>query len=278
MAAMQAVEIRGSPVMYEEIGEGRPILLLHGWPGDHRQMTRSFEPIFADRSGWRRIYIDMPGMGQTKGPDRIRTQDDMLAVPIELMDALAPGARYSVAGVSYGGYLAHGMVRLRGPRLDGVLLVAPAVRWDGDERSLPERRVFVEASAELAASLDEAERNWLRMSVVQTAANLAGFREGILPGLRAADFTFLDRLEGSKLSFDGEPLPEPFDKPSLIIAGRQDIAVGYRDAADLMDQYTRATFAALDRAGHGLRFEQATLFAGLVNEWLDRVELEAPAG
>jgi hypothetical protein len=40
----------------------------------------------------------------------------------------------------------------------------------------------------------------------------------------------------------------------------------------LLDNYPRASFAVLDRAGHALAVEQKPLFRALVNEWLDRVE------
>jgi pimeloyl-ACP methyl ester carboxylesterase len=60
--------------------------------------------------------------------------------------------------------------------------------------------------------------------------------------------------------------------PSLIVAGRQDTAVGYRDQWRIIESYPRATFAVPDRAGHGTTPEQDQLFSALINEWLDRVE------
>jgi pimeloyl-ACP methyl ester carboxylesterase len=39
--------------------------MLHGWPVDHRHMVKDFEPLFEHRDGWKRLYPDMPGMGQT---------------------------------------------------------------------------------------------------------------------------------------------------------------------------------------------------------------------
>jgi hypothetical protein len=39
-----------------------------------------------------------------------------------------------------------------------------------------------------------------------------------------------------------------------------------------VDNYSRGTFAVLDRAGHGLEVEQETVFNCLASEWLDRVE------
>lgn len=54
--------------------------------------------------------------------------------------------------------------------------------------------------------------------------------------------------------------------------GHQDSTVGYKDAFEILDNYTRATFAILDKAGHHLHIEQEDLFNSLVTEWITRVE------
>jgi hypothetical protein len=77
-------------------------------------------------------------------------------------------------------------------------------------------------------------------------------------------------------SFDVDILPTPFAAPTLFLTGRQDNWCGYQDAYRLLDNYPRASFSVLDRAGHALPVEQKTLFRALVNEWLDRVEEYAP--
>ena len=41
---------------------------------------------------------------------------------------------------------------------------------------------------------------------------------------------------------------------------------------ELLDNYPRATFAVLDRAGHFVNIEQDVLCQALMREWLDRVE------
>jgi pimeloyl-ACP methyl ester carboxylesterase len=64
----------------------------------------------------------------------------------------------------------------------------------------------------------------------------------------------------------------PYSGPTLFFLGRQDSDTGYRDAWRILEHYPRATFAALDRAGHNAQIEQPALFAALVHEWLDRVE------
>jgi pimeloyl-ACP methyl ester carboxylesterase len=62
-----------------------------------------------------------------------------------------------------------------------------------------------------------------------------------------------------------------------VVTGRQDTAVGYAAAWDLLEQYPRATFAVLDRAGHALPHEQPGLLRALVTEWLDRVRESSTA-
>ena len=48
-------ELDIATIDYEEHGEGRPILFLHGWTMNRRLEIADYEPIFAKRSGWRRI-------------------------------------------------------------------------------------------------------------------------------------------------------------------------------------------------------------------------------
>jgi pimeloyl-ACP methyl ester carboxylesterase len=88
-----------------------------------------------------------------------------------------------------------------------------------------------------------------------------------------ADNDFFDRLknQGYAFSFNVDELKEKFEKPSLFILGKQDSCVGHKDAWSKLDNYPRATFAVLDKAGHDLQLEQTELFNHLVNEWLDRV-------
>jgi pimeloyl-ACP methyl ester carboxylesterase len=113
-----------------------------------------------------------------------------------------------------------------------------------------------------------------RVLVVQDQKRWNRFTQDIIPGMRTKDRPFLAQFQkhGYSLSFDVDQLEHPFDRPSLILSGRQDTSVGYIDSLKLVDNFSRGTFAILDRAGHGLEVEQETVFNCLVNEWLNRVE------
>ena len=257
---------------YEEYGSGHPLLLLHGWPLDHRYMCYDFEPIFSKREGWRRIYPDLPGMGKTRAADWITRQDQMLEIVLDFMETIAPGENFTVAGASYGGYLARGIVHQRGSRLNGMMISVPAVEVDPGKKALPEHRVIHEDAAFLAAITPE-EQDISEVLTAQSMDILPVIRECYLPAFAIADHEFLGRLEQSyAFTFDVDSLAQPFPAPALILTGRFDHMCGYQDAYRLLNNYPRATFAVLDRAGHALPLEQKTLFQALTGEWLDRVE------
>lgn len=44
-------------IHYEEFGEGKPIIMLHGFSLDHRMMSGCMEPIFTNRNGWSRLFL-----------------------------------------------------------------------------------------------------------------------------------------------------------------------------------------------------------------------------
>ena len=265
-------KVRDMNIYYDEAGSGEPLLALHGMPLDHRHIMEDLEPVFAQRTGWRRIYPDLPGMGQTRAPDWLKSQDQILDILLEFIEQVAPGEPVAVAGTSYGGLLARGIVHHRSAGVCGLMLNVPDVQTGRQPRVLPTHRVIHE-DPEFLAALQPSELGWLDVAVVQSMALLDSARRVIDPAGALADKTFLERLDlNLAFSFEVDALSEPFAAPTLILTGRFDPWTGYQDAYQILDNFTRATYAVLDRAGHGLALEQKTLFRALVGEWLDRVE------
>src|SRR5688572_32370586 len=98
---MMTCTVRGVTVHYEDIGRGRPIINLHGWPAEHGQMLQMMEPLFGHRQQWRRVYLDLPGMGRTPGPDWLTTHDHMLDFVAEFIELMTDDSPLLV-GHSYG--------------------------------------------------------------------------------------------------------------------------------------------------------------------------------
>ena len=260
-------------------GIGRPLLFVHGWTMDHRDEHDEYEPIFAGRSGWRRLYFDLPGMGDSPVQRAIGSLDDMLDAVHAIALDLVGDERFCIAGTSAGAYLVRGLLHRLGDRVDGVLLRAPMVVPRIDARD-------VDPFATLLASAPHRAPYWRRRPdhgalIVERQRYAAALRrkldERVVPAQAAADLVYLSMIrddpDSYRFSFDVD-VPVPLCAgPSLIVTGRQDVDVGYRDQWRLlMPQFPRATFIALDRAEHGLPIDQAGLYRALVDDWLDRVE------
>ncbi len=262
-------------VHYESFGTGRPLVVLPGWPDDWSVPADYLEPVFGADRGWRRIYLDLPGRGRTRGEPWIKTNDQVLDIVLDVIETVIPGERFVVAGHSAGGYLARAVLNHRMDLVDGLLQVVPVI--DPDDEDVPEPTTLVadhQLIELIAAEVDRATAARLARVMVVQSATVYERVKALLPGMLGHDTEFLARLT-ERLSFDVDQLPAPFGRPALFVLGRQDSVVGYRAALGLTDAYPRATMAVLDRAGHGLPWEQEDLFRALVDEWLGRVEDEA---
>ncbi|MNB83267.1 2-hydroxy-6-oxo-6-(2'-aminophenyl)hexa-2,4-dienoic acid hydrolase [compost metagenome] len=257
---------------YEEAGEGQPILILHGNGPDHRMMMGCLEPLFTPEQQYRRIYVDLPGMGLTPAADWIQSSDDMLRAVEMMIEALIPGERFLLVGQSYGGYLARGLLRNYADSIEGLFLLCPCVIAEMRDRELPQHQAAI-CDKELLEELSQAERDeFTSIAVVQTRAAWERYNREIVSALQLADNGFMERIKAAgkyPFSFDADRI-DPFLKPSLILTGRQDSMTGYRDAWKLLELYPHAAFAVLDHAGHNLHMEQEGLLGAMVKEWLSR--------
>ena len=259
-------------VHYEVFGEGRPILVLHGGYLDHRHMVDALEPLFSDRQGWMRIYIDIPGHGQSAVDPSISNHGEVLDLILAFVGEILPGQSFALAGESRGGYLARGIVHRRPDLVDGALFIVPGRYAVAAEGSVPAHVILTRAD-ELIAELAPHEVGRFNRLVVQSAEILEKIRRHKIPAAAQADQAHQEKINANyEFSFDVDLPEKPFPNPVLFLLGRQDSMVGYQDALKAVECFPRATFAILDKAGHSLSWEQPTLFRTLVSEWLQRIE------
>jgi len=268
------IGVQGIPIAYEVRGEGRPILLIHGWSADRNYMLADLEAVFDEHPGWRRIYFDLPGHGATPAPEWLSTQDQVLSIVRDFIDVVLPEGSFAIAGSSYGGHLALGLIRSIPDRLDGAGLLVPDVPAADGTRDTADALVLFEDTSILADLAPDEE--WMRDTlVVHERWMVDEIRAHDMPAYRRADYGFLARLEANYVPTGAAARPgPPFDRPSLILTGRQDSTVGYRAAWALLDELPRATYAVLDMAGHQLgRIERPGPFRALVGDWLERMAM-----
>lgn len=261
----------------KEIGEGFPILLIPGWEMEGRVEQMDFEPIFSKTPGYCRIYVDLPGMGKTPA-NGIRSQDDIYHRLVQFIDSRLGKSRFLVAGSSCGGYLACAIAQKYNAQVDGLLLKVPLIEPDDSKRDLDSFKPLI-SNAQLMSSMSAEDKAALGNVLIQTPAYIESlktkYKEAFIPAVEAADKTVLDPIREDpkrySLSFFADIRHAKFHAPTLVVCGRQDEVVGYRDALRLLEIYPRSTFAVLDRGTHDLPVDDAGVFQALVRDWIVRV-------
>ncbi|OCN01952.1 2-hydroxy-6-oxo-6-phenylhexa-2,4-dienoate hydrolase [Clostridium sp. W14A] len=265
--------IGNANIYYEVIGNGKPIVMLHGFSPDHRLMTGCMEPIFREHEGYKRIYLDLPGMGKSDSPSWIISTDDMLKAVITSIKRIIPNQNFLLAGQSYGGYLARGIIHKMKNQVDGLLLICPVVIAENTQRDCPEDTVAYRDEKFLSSLSPDEAKEFCEMGVIQNEYTFHRYQNEIAVGLSIANEPFLKRLR-KKYSFSFEvddPFYAKFQRTTLMIAGRQDSCVGYRDLFKIIENYPKASLAILNNAGHNLQIEQPEVFSHLVSEWLKQL-------
>lgn len=119
--------IKDAEIYYEVVGEGKPVLIIHGCAPDHRLMMKCMESVFQKDEGYKRIYIDLPGMGKSNAPHWINSSDHILEVLTMFIEEIIPKKDFLLVGESFGGYLARGILSKMFERVNGLLLICPVV-------------------------------------------------------------------------------------------------------------------------------------------------------
>jgi len=239
-----------------------PLVALHGAAVDHGDIAAAIEDVIP-KSGYRRIYPDLPGMGHSSS-DGLTSNDDVVSVLIEFIEHV--GAQpVMLVGHSYGAYLARGVAARRPDLALGLALLCPIGQQTHD---VPDQQV-VRQDDDAYDELDAAQRaKFDEYFVVRTAANARRFRDHTWTGITLIDEEAIGRIFAGWTVDVGS---STFSAPALIVAGRRDSVVGYADAMSLSERYPRATLAVIDDAGHALMHERPEPLGALVSDWLARL-------
>ena len=136
------------------------------------------------------------------------------------------------------------------------------------------------ANEQVMSNISAEDRALLGNVLVQTPAYVrtlkAKYEEVWLPAEKVSDNEVLDAIRADphryQLSFSLDNESAKFFAPTLILCGRQDESVGYRDSLRLLELYPRSTYVLLDRGMHGLPIDETSVFEALVRDWIFRID------
>ena len=306
------IKLNKGIIEYEERGTGYPLIAIHGYFPDRRLMIGALEPVFDNdghviippsaalglpsggksKKSYRRIYPDLPFMGKSDNPENVRNSDDMLEIMIDFIKNVVPEGPFILAGESYGGYLARGMVKEFKNRIEGIFFLCPGIVAEISERDIPENPVF-RTEPDYSENATETDIKMFEgFSIIRNKYTFERSMKEVISGVQIARKSQLENLRNTGFAFSNDKLKmiipsqngisekdvifdEYFDRPVLFLLGRQDLSVGWKDALRISELYPRATYAILDLAGHNLQIEQTGIHNALIGEWIGRCEIES---
>ena len=120
---MTRIDVDGVGIEYEAVGEGRPVVLLHGFP-DSGRLWRHQVPALAD-AGFRVIVPDLRGYGRSDKPEQVDAYSMMLlAGDVMAMMSDAGVDRAHVVGHDWGAGLAWAMASLAPGSVDHLVVMS----------------------------------------------------------------------------------------------------------------------------------------------------------
>jgi 3-oxoadipate enol-lactonase len=260
----------GTRLHYEALGDGPPVLLIHGLGTDTRGWALQ-RAAFARR--YRTITFDNRGAGRSDKPlgpySLLQMADDTVAV----LDAAGIESAH-VIGASMGGVLTQ-MVATRHPeRVRSIVLACTACQNPPWRRELLGEWIDL-AAAEGATAVTRETVRWVvgprSMRRLAPFASLFGGWIGPLGLIRSAD-GFVAQAEAI-LAADDDWADELADLrvPALVVVGNQDVLTPRGDSEELAERIPGAELAVIAGGAHGFMIEQWRRFNSVVLEFLDRV-------
>ena len=266
----------GRPVNVIELGEGPPLVFVHGlsgsWPNWLEQL-----PVFA-AAGHRVVALDLPGFGHSPMPAETITISGYARLLDGLCDALQIDAA-AVVGNSMGGFVAAELAIAFPQRVERLVLVSAAglstYAHPGATRALPALRLlertiaaytgWVASKSDAAsrrpglrnATLGLVTRHPSRLGAALAAEQVRGAgKPGFIQALQAVnDYDFRDRL------------PE-IACPTLIVWGDGDRIITPRDAEVFAELIPDSRVVVYKDTGHLAMLERPGAFNALLAEFL----------
>jgi pimeloyl-ACP methyl ester carboxylesterase len=132
------VQINEIEMYYEEYGDGKPLLLLHGFGG----CTQNWHLFTSELSAnYRLIIVDMRGHGYSTNPENKFTHQDSANDVFLLLDKLGID-NFSAMGMSSGGMTLLHMAIKQPKRIDSMILISATSYFPEQARAIMRRASF----------------------------------------------------------------------------------------------------------------------------------------
>ncbi|MDV2477047.1 alpha/beta fold hydrolase [Rhodococcus zopfii] len=264
----QFLEINGSATYYHDIGEGKPVVLLHGSGPGVSAWANWRHAIPELGKSARVLALDLVGFGATERPATVkyslRTWTDHVW---SFLDELGLD-KVSVIGNSLGGRIAMQMAEDNQDRLERLVLMgSPGVGMTVTEglQALRNYEPSPDAMRSLLKDYFAVDKSIITDDLVRIR-----YEASAAPGAHEAYrlMFFHPDHEGSKLGISEEQV-RAITVPTLLVHGREDQVVPVDIAWRMLDLLPNGDLHVFSRCGHWTQIERADEFNRVVADFLE---------
>jgi 3-oxoadipate enol-lactonase len=236
---MEAVQINGIQQAYTRIGEGTPLVLIHGYPLDH---TIWYDMVSSLEDKFELILSDLRGFGLSGVVESAYTIADMASDIASLLDHIGIEEAH-IAGHSMGGYVALAFARKYPQRVLGLGLVSTQALADTPERK---QGRYVAAEEILQNGVQPVAKSMTpKLTPVE---GVQAFVRSLIAGQRPAGLA--GALKAMAERDDSTSALSGFKFPVAIVHGQADQLIPVERAQEMKAAISHATLTTLSGVGH----------------------------
>jgi 3-oxoadipate enol-lactonase len=244
--ATKTISVHGKRVAVDIIGEGRPLLLVHGFPMDARMWSKQLEPLGAAAKV---IAPDLPGFGESELPNSVMTPANYADFLADLLESLEINEAVTVCGLSMGGYIALEFWK-RHPSLVNSLIFCHTKATSDTPEAIENRKKTADnarrkgaedLARDMPVKLTSPDTQQNNIEVMEQLSSMIADQPG--PSIAAASLGMAQRA--NFVSF----LPD-IAVPALIIAGDKDTLIPMTEMEMMAKVIPHAKFVVIKNSGH----------------------------
>lgn len=265
----------GVSLFVHEVGDGFPVIVLHGGPGlDHTHMSPWLDALGDE---FRLLYVDERGQGRSDRVDPASLSLDRFSEDVDLLAEALGLDGFALLGHSFGAIVATRHAIERGTAAGYVI----SGGGDSSDALLADVDASLEAMGNGAEAIAE---SWEQEKTVETEEELKQLLDAQMPfhfhGQPPPGFS--DSMVGSPEvlrhfanqgygSFDYVPQLARVSKPTLVIVGEHDRTTTPRASRILHEGIAGSELAIVADAGHMSFVEQPDAYLVPVRRFLRRI-------
>jgi 3-oxoadipate enol-lactonase len=240
---------------YEEMGQGKPLIFLHGYPLDHA----TWLPIAALlKEKARCILPDLRGLGKSPVTGTETTIRLMAEDVIRLMDQLKI-EKAVISGHSMGGYIAMQLAHSFPGRVCGLGLIATRAEADSAEQAASRLAIREDSLRNGPAKLIQNMASRLTDRIDIKAEILSVMKNTDPRGIAMAQYAITNRE-------NAEPWLLELDYPVVVVAGDKDVINTEDISKNIVAHLRNGKYYASPTASHMLPMEEPELVVRALEE------------